>query len=280
MSKRLKILLLDNGSVRAEAVLLLRQLASKLSHRCGHSVDAVSLRHANRIDADELNGVPAATFSQYLAQQHKIEPTRFIVIPLFFSLNDALTRYVPEQLEQLQSNHGEIDISFSEVVYPLPHGEAGLVSILQDHIVDLSAHRSDDNCEIVLVDHGSPSSEVTAVRRHIAQSLIACNQGKVIGEAVMERREGSLYDFNGPLLEHYLAEKSSSGVKRVIVLLLFFLPGRHAGKDGDIVEICDRVMRNHSGLDVQVSPLVAEHERLIDILLERISSLVEISSDN
>ena len=280
MRKRLKILLLDNGSVRAEAVLLLRQLAVKLSNRCGHSVDAVSLRHANRIDAAELNGISAATFSQYLAQQHKIEPTRFIVIPLFFSMNDALTRYVPEQLEQLKSDFGEIDISISKVIYPLPEGEVGLVSILQDHIDTLSGHIADDDCEIVLVDHGSPSAEVTAVRQHIAQNLIACNRGKMIGEAVMERREGSLYDFNGPLLEHYLTEKSSSGVKRVIVLLLFFLPGRHAGKDGDIVEICDRVMRNNPGLEVKISPLVAEHERLIDILLERISSLEDISAMN
>ena len=55
-----------------------------------------------------------------------------------------------------------------------------------------------------------------------------------VDQAVMERREGRDYDFNGALLADRL-----EGVEGQVVLGMAFLqPGRHAGPGGDVAEIC------------------------------------------
>ncbi|HGG60720.1 MAG TPA: cobalamin biosynthesis protein CbiX, partial [Gammaproteobacteria bacterium] len=46
-----RLLLMDNGSLRPEAVLALRQLADALSERLGRGVMPVSLSHVDRIEA-------------------------------------------------------------------------------------------------------------------------------------------------------------------------------------------------------------------------------------
>ena len=53
----------------------------------------------------------------------------------------------------------------------------------------------------------------------------------------MERRDGKQYEFNEPLLENILG--SGNFIKNVILAMLFISPGRHAGKDGDIDQICE-----------------------------------------
>ena len=274
MSQRLKILLLDNGSVRPQAVFQLRQLAEKLSEVSGYSVAPVSLRHSNRISADDLQGVPAETFTSYLRGELRVESTRFIVLPLFFAMNSALSEYVPEQLKLLKSEFGEVNIQLAEVVYPLPDGEPSLVAMLHDHVQSNIDSLSTPDYSVVLVDHGSPSPQVTAVRQHAAQALSKSLDGMAIDQAVMERRDGKEYDFNGPLLEQYLSEQAASGVKSVIVVLMFFLPGRHAGAEGDIDEICSRAMGESPGFSVRVSPLVGEHEALIELLHSRLLSVI------
>ena len=275
MTKRLNILLLDNGSVRPQAVFQLRQLAEKLSEVSGYSITPVSLRHSNRINAGDLQGIPAETFTPYLRKQLSVEPTRFIVIPLFFAMNSALSEYVPEQLQILKSELGEIDIQIAEVVYPLPDGEMRLVSMLHDYVQSSIHALSTAEFRVVVVDHGSPSPKVTAVRQHAAQTLNKSLEGIFIDQAVMERREGKEYDFNGPLLEQYLSDQAALGVKSVIVILMFFLPGKHAGPEGDIEAICTRVMGKSPGFNVRVSPLVGEHEGLVDVLHSRLLNVIQ-----
>ena len=53
------IILADNGSRCAAATLSLRRIAADLASSCGREVHAVSLQHADKVDADELGGVPA-----------------------------------------------------------------------------------------------------------------------------------------------------------------------------------------------------------------------------
>ena len=55
----------------------------------------------------------------------------------------------------------------------------------------------------------------------------------------MERREGKEYDFNGELLKSYLLKKAKAGDTQAVVILQFLLAGRHAGRGGDIVTICE-----------------------------------------
>jgi len=90
-------------------------------------------------------------------------------------------------------------------------------------------------------------------------------------EAVMERREGPEYDFNGPLLETVLRQLAADDPARPVVLSMLFLsPGRHAGPGGDIEQICASVRAEYPELDIAISPLVAEHPGLVDILAERL----------
>ena len=49
----------------------------------------------------------------------------------------------------------------------------------------------------------------------------------------MERREGDAFRFNEPMLESFFPTEEP-----LIVSLLFLLPGRHAGPDGDVATIC------------------------------------------
>ena len=88
----------------------------------------------------------------------------------------------------------------------------------------------------------------------------------------MERREGEQYDFNGVLLESWLRKKAQSGEKSAVVILLFFLPGRHAGTGGDIVEICEGIMQEYPDFKIAISPLISEHELLMPILHSRLLS--------
>jgi hypothetical protein len=82
----------------------------------------------------------------------------------------------------------------------------------------------------------------------------------------MERREGAEYDFNEPLLEHALQQAKGEAV----ILMLFLLPGRHAGPDGDVATIA----KEHApaGLRWKLSPLLGTHFSL--------PSLIELRFDH
>jgi hypothetical protein len=84
--------------------------------------------------------------------------------------------------------------------------------------------------------------------------LIACS---------MERREGAEYDFNEPLLEDALQQAKGEAV----ILMLFLLPGRHAGCDGDVATIA----KEHApeGRRWKLSPLLGTHPALPALLFRR-----------
>ncbi|MCP4273186.1 MAG: cobalamin biosynthesis protein CbiX [Gammaproteobacteria bacterium] len=271
MHSDVTIMLVDNGSVKPEATLQLRRLAESLGNNCEQKVFPVSLRHADRINSDYLGEKPASTLVPFLSERLKAGFNQFILIPLFFAESGALTFFVPEQLELLERQFGKIELTVSDVIYPLPEGDNRLVNILFDHIQQLIKKDTSVKYDIVLVDHGSPSKKVTAVRQHVAAALQPKFNDVVIEQAVMERRDGELYDFNGPLLEQWLERKAAKGEKSVIVVLMFLLPGRHAGNGGDIEMICHRIERQYPGFKVNITPLVAAHAGLLQILQSRLS---------
>jgi hypothetical protein len=79
----------------------------------------------------------------------------------------------------------------------------------------------------------------------------------------MERREGAEYDFNEPLLEDALQQAKGEAV----ILMLFLLPGRHAGGDGDVATIA----KEHAParLRWKLSPLLGTHPALPALLFRR-----------
>jgi len=258
-------LLVDNGSKQPEATLRLRQLAEALGRHTGRSVHPVSLQHADGIPAEALGGRPADTFTAFLEAQLQMGETDFVAVPLFFGESRALTSYIPDELGRLRQRWPGCRLSLAPVTYPLPAGDPRLAQIVHDHI---QAARQ-PGAKLVLVDHGSPSPAITEVRKGIARELQA-QYGLDLDQAVMERREGRQYDFNGELLEQWLRREAEQGTTEVLIAMLFFLPGRHAGPCGDVDEICRAVVRDHPQLRYTITPLVGEHPALLALLADRL----------
>ena len=277
------VLLIDNGSLRANATLQLRNLAEKLTFKSSLKIHPISCKHSNKIPVEELNDQPANTFSNFMKQQLFAGKKEFILLPLFFGNSRALTYFIPNEIALLEQVFGKFTLKIAETIYPLPQGEADLTDIIYDHVISTSTKDSDQQSKIkniVLVDHGSPVPRVTAVRQHLAESvrerlINAQIEAEALEEAVMERREGKEYDFNGDLLKSWLIQKAQAGETQASVILMFFLPGSHAGEGGDIVEICDAVMDKYPEFHVSISPLISDHPKLIFILNKRLLSSLD-----
>lgn len=269
------IMLVDNGSLRPTATLQLRHLATALSQKIQQTVHPVSMQHAHKISASELGGKPAHIFSTFMADQLAAGEKDFILLPLFFGKSRAITKFVPDEVEKLKMQFSDFNVNIAEPLYPLPNGESGLTDIIVDHILGLSVDKTLPVNNAVLVDHGSPVPRVTAVRQHLAESVLEkVPAGSTLEEAVMERREGKEYDFNGGLLKDWLVQKARAGETHANVILMFLLPGSHAGEGGDIEEICDSVMKQYPSIKIAISPLISQHPKLVSILENRLNKII------
>lgn len=268
------ILLSDNGSTQPNATLQLRHLSRLLSDAIGQTVHPVSLQHAHKIPVDKIEGSKARVFVEFMAEKLSAGSRDYIMLPLFFGNSKALSKFVPDEKARLEADYGEFDMRIAKPVYPLPEGDDRLAGILVDHI----RQTADGLRDVVLVDHGSPLARVTAVREHLARALQEQLGGEYqLGQACMERRQGKEYDFNGQLLEDWLHERARQKSPGVVVAMMFFLPGRHAGEGGDIAEICQSVMDQHPGFKVAITPLITEHPEFVSLLAQRYRSLTAVT---
>jgi sirohydrochlorin ferrochelatase len=265
------ILLIDNGSSRPESTRRLRQLASALGERLGTPVHPVSLQHSDKVPAEALGGVAPQLLGPFLRKAVPEGERDFLAVPLFFGPSRALSHFVPDTAAELAAELGPFRLRVAPELCPLPPGEPRLAQILVDQILTTARLNRVPPRRVVLVDHGSPLPAVNAVRRWLAERLREhLGDGVTLHEAVMERRPGAAYDFNGALLSDVLEEKARSDpLSPVVLALLFLAPGRHAGAGGDIAQICAAAELGHPGFRVYPTPLVGEHQGLIEILAER-----------
>jgi sirohydrochlorin ferrochelatase len=270
-----RILLVDNGSRRADATLALRRLGEQLAARLARPVDPVSLLHSSAVPAQALGGRPAETLEPYLMHQVASGIQQFLAVPLLFGRSRALTSLIPQTVERVsQSLDRPIRLEVAAELCPLPQGEPRLASILDRAIRDAIEQlepRPGERPNVILVDHGSPIPEVTEARRWLGARLGVLAQGDyLVQEAAMERRPGPEYAFNGDLLEEALdAIAARRPQAQVVVAMQFIGPGRHAGEGGDVAEICQAARDRHPGVRIQISRLVGEDESLVDILADR-----------
>jgi sirohydrochlorin ferrochelatase len=266
------IVLLDNGSSRPQSTLSLRRLAAALGERVGETVHPVSLMHAGKVPAEALDGVPADTFEPWLRARADAGQRSFLVVPLFFGPSRALTGFIPDKAAEVARDAGPLDVRVADVLCPHPQGEPLLTAILCDNLQRAADTAGLRPSRAVLVDHGSPIPEVTRVRRTLARDMRErLGPGVRLEEAVMERRSGSEYDFNGALLEDVLRRLAEEDpATPVILAMLFMFAGRHAGPGGDVEQIYRRVEAEFPGLRVHQSELVSTHPALLDILEARV----------
>jgi sirohydrochlorin ferrochelatase len=238
-----RILLVDNGSLRPEATRELRRLSREVAQLLGQPVHPVSVLHSHKIDPALLDGQPAVIFEQAVQQAKTDGIDELLVLPLFIGPSRAITEYLPQVFADAQPGAMKL------TVRPTLYGEEGaeLLEILTDQILHTPGDADKDT--ILLCDHGSPIIEVTRVRDALARDLSAemdIPPSRLIA-CSMERREGPEYD--------------------VIILMLFLLPGRHAGPDGDVATIA----KEHAkpGAQVRMSPLLAKHPSMSQLIAKR-----------
>lgn len=270
------VMLVDNGSRQAAAVLSLRRIAAELAGAIGMAVHPVSLQHADDIPAAQLGGQAAESLVGFMRSQLVRGVREFVAVPLFFGNSRAVTTFIPEQVEQLAAEFGPFDFRQADVLAPMPQGEPLLADILAAHVATCSAQLGAEPTRVIVVDHGSPLPEVTAVRTKVAMALRErLPPGVALSQAVMERRQGPAYDFNGQLLGDLLDSCVNQDAEAVVVLAMMFIsPGRHAGPGGDIETICAEAVARNPGLHLKISPLVGEHPLLIRILQARLRAVL------
>lgn len=267
-------LLVDNGSLRPESILNLRKLACEVSRASGLRVEPASLLHSSKVPAEKLEGVAAVNFERRLRLGLEAGERAFTVIPFFFGPTAAITDYMAERIAYRRGKHGAFSICRTAFLA----GEAdcfeldGLVSILASRIRAKQSELGWVRPHVALVDHGSPREIVTEVRECLAERLRGDLEGEVgsVRGAAMERRPGPEYAFNEPLLERLLRFEDWRE-REVIVAMQFLSPGRHAGPDGDVAQICREAEIDELALRTAMTDLVGTHSEIVQILLARLA---------
>lgn len=261
-----EVMLVDNGSLAPAATLRLRELANALAAQAGRPIAPVSLLHSSAIAVEELAGQPAEILLPALTRRLGEGKSEFVLVPLFFGPSAALTELVPRTVAQLRQKHDGLRVRLAPPLFA--EADHRLARILADQVRAVAG--TETGVRVALVDHGSPARAVTAVRDNLA-SQVAAELGAnfVVAAASMERRPGKEYEFADPLLATLLRHPDWNH-REVIVAMQFLLPGRHAGPDGDVAQICARAAKANPGLTTKMTPLVGEHPRLIEILADRL----------
>ncbi|MSU70133.1 MAG: cobalamin biosynthesis protein CbiX [Opitutaceae bacterium] len=273
------IFLVDNGSLEPAATLGLRAIAESLGRNLGCVVEPVSLLHSSAIPAGQLGGQAAEILEPALERRLRAGTDDFLVVPLFFGPSRALADYLPRRITALKGRFPRLRVRLAPpLVEANDIHDQRLATILEDRVRAVLTNLggfplvTDGSAPaVILVDHGSPAREVAAVRDHLAVQL-QLRLGSAVRSvlaASMERRPGPDYAFADPLLEHAF-DQSSFNAGPVIVTLLFFSPGRHAGPEGDVAKICAAARRRHPQLHTVTTEPVGSHPGLISLLADRV----------
>ncbi|MGB0743177.1 MAG: sirohydrochlorin chelatase [Opitutales bacterium] len=267
------IFLVDNGSLRPQATLALRDLATRLSARTDKVIEAVSLLHSHKLEPEQLGGVPATIVKRRMRELIREGVSQFIVLPLFLGPSLAITDYLPSIVDELRQSHPDLSVFVANPVAgaDVEHPEPRLSIILEEHLLSIGAE--DPDVCLALVDHGTPIRPVNHLRDSVARQLSE-RLGKAVQPCSMERRQGLEYAFNDPLLENLIDLENCSG-RKLLLAMFFLLPGRHAGEGGDVSEIADGLLQAGAFESIRTSPLLGEHPLLLDILADRLEQVIE-----
>lgn len=261
--------LVDNGSLRPEPVLQLREIACSLGALLEVPVHPVGLLHSAKVDPARLGGIPALEMEPALENFLEFPlPQDVVVLPQFFGPSRALTEFLPWKLRELGKKAGERGIQLRQAagLYD-PGDDSGevLSGILADRVGEvMKAAQWTRLPRVILVDHGSAVPEVVAARRAVARELRVMLSGFTCGvvECSMERPDGADAQVS-PLLSEVLEQ--AQGDEPLVLAMMFFANGRHAGPGGDVEQIC----REHAkGEWVRTAP-IGNHPALVQLLAKR-----------
>jgi len=269
----MQVFLVDNGSLRIESWENLVRVAAAVGQESQRSVQAASLLHSDQIrgsDVPEGIAAPQLLEVAFLRALQSGE-RQFLILPFFIGPSRAITVSLWKIVARLQEQFGWFEVRVARFLgcplaeEPLDMGLAGLMVGL------VKAVSPSSNASVILVDHGSPIRAVTDVRNRIALELSQL-LGSSVMAASMERRDGSAYDFNEPLLATALSGMTEAPNRTIVVAMLFLSPGRHAGVDGDVATICREAAEGNGGLRIIRTALPGMDERIVPMLSRRLSA--------
>ena len=264
------VILMDNGSHRAESTINLRRISKSLSQQINTEVHPVSLLHSTKVNPSELEGKKAEILEPFIKSKCEKGVDSFLIIPFFFGQSAALKDYLPERGKDIKSKWQKTEIKLAPTLVKIEEKNDYCVSnIISELVLEKIEEKNLKNPHVTLVDHGTPVKEVNQVRNHISQQLTEILNGRVaqVKASSMERREGKEYEFNEPLLENLLGQNDF--IQDVVLAMLFISPGRHAGTGGDIDKICQSAESKCNTLRTFKSKLFAMHPKVIDLLASR-----------
>ena len=268
------VFLVDNGSLRAASTLMLRQLACQLQARIHYKVEAVSLLHSHKVEPASLDGLGATIVRRRLRELIDLGQREIVILPLFLGPSLAIVDYLPKLLAEARELCPDLEVHVAPPLAGVHSGDPDprLAEILADGVrIQVERHQL-RNYQVALVDHGTPAEAVNSVRNAVAQQLSALLDRQVL-PCSMERRPGDAYAFNEPLLENLASQPEMMEAHAIVLAMFFLLPGRHAGADGDVAQICEAMGMSSA---IHRSELMASHPTLIDILQDRFHNCVPI----
>jgi sirohydrochlorin ferrochelatase len=118
---------------------------------------------------------------------------------------------------------------------------------------------------ILLVDHGSRRPEANRVVEAVAAAVQGRSPDRVVRVAHLELAEPDV----GAGIDACVA----AGADRIDVHPYFLGPGNHTSRD--IPRLVGEAARRHPGVRVRISAPLGFHEKLADLVLERIAQLDE-----
>ena len=267
--KNRKYFLIDNGSLRAGSILQMRKIANHLSRSAECVIEPYGLMHSHKVDPGQLNGERGQSMQEYLGGDKSEQVNEIRALPFFLGPSLAITDWLPENLAAWQKRgSGTRKYRILPPLYQA--GDNRLAQALAELCLAQIKNHDLQSPRVAMVDHGTPLLEVNQVRELVGeemQRILGCQIGG-FSTCAMERRPDPQYDFNDPLLETLLEQWHQEGVSEVVVSQFFLLPGRHAGPDGDLAEICQPF--TEKGMKIFRTDNLGAHPLVEQILLDRI----------
>lgn len=116
---------------------------------------------------------------------------------------------------------------------------------------------------ILLVDHGSVKREANEMLADVAAMLRGLTDVPIIRHAHMELAE--------PTIAQGIAACVAAGATEVTVHPYFLAPGRHSTTD--IPRMVAEAAKNHPGVRVRVTAPLGLHEKICQVVLERVRQM-------
>ncbi|MEO6244467.1 MAG: CbiX/SirB N-terminal domain-containing protein [Opitutaceae bacterium] len=255
--------LIDNGSLEPAATRNLRAVAAALSTEVDAPVHPVSWKHSDRISPALLNrDKPGTTLAPFVRAQLDSGERHFIFVPFFISAQGAIGSALRSDLDKLQREHAATPFEFT---FTAGLADAGVIpGIVADRVRETIAASVLPRPPVIVVDHGGPSPTSAALRNTLAAEIRSL-LGNEIASLAAASMEGEAHAHNHPLLSQQL-QASGFDTGNVVVAPLFLSPGRHAGAEGDIAQICRQAEAANLSGRCHLTGLVGTHPLAITSL--------------